>query len=65
MVAAVLAFVPAEGLFGIPRLWLLGAVSLLLLLILFAASDAVRGLWNAPALRNEEKRVPGRSLGGD
>ncbi|MHA0034132.1 NADH-quinone oxidoreductase subunit NuoH [Deinococcus sp. PESE-13] len=65
VVAAVLAFVPAEGLFGIPRLWLLGAVSLLLLLILFAASDAVRGLWNSPALRNEEKRVPGRPLGGD
>ena len=65
VVAAVLAFVPAEGLFGLPRLWLLGAVSLLLLLILFAASDAVRGLWNAPAIRPEEKRVPPRPLGGD
>ncbi|WP_339095773.1 NADH-quinone oxidoreductase subunit NuoH [Deinococcus sp. VB142] len=57
--AGVLAFMPATPL----RLWVLGAVSLALLLILFAASDTVRGLWNAPSLPQDKR--PTRAAGGD
>ncbi|WP_414656983.1 NADH-quinone oxidoreductase subunit NuoH [Deinococcus sp. VB343] len=57
--AGVLAFMPATPL----RLWVLGAVSLALLLILFAASDTVRGLWNAPSLPQGKR--PTRAAGGD
>ncbi|SEI61292.1 NADH dehydrogenase subunit H [Deinococcus reticulitermitis] len=68
MVAAVLAFVP-QSVFGISRLWILGLISLGLLLLLFAMSDVVRNLWNAPSHRPAHAPTPDagrpRSLGGD
>ena len=62
--AAVLAFVPPAGL-GLPRLWLLGLLSLGLLLLLFVLGDRARGLWNAPPVRRDARRPAGVRAGGD
>lgn len=60
MTAAYLAFARGLG------LWPLALLSLLGLLLLFAMSDRVRGLWNKPTgRRGADDTLPTRPLGGD